>query len=158
VSQLGSIVQIATGSAHSCARIANGSVRCWGLNFSGQVGIGTTTNVLRPAVVPSFTLNIDPLVRLHWQGRVATVDIVAVCDEGERLQVDVTLTQDGVSGHGVATGACTGGLERYPVTVPARGPTGFLEGAAQVQAEAIIGERGTAETQAWTRAVNIATP
>ena len=31
-------VQIAVGSAHSCARLADGSVRCWGSNTYGQRG------------------------------------------------------------------------------------------------------------------------
>jgi alpha-tubulin suppressor-like RCC1 family protein len=34
--------QIATGAAHSCARLGNGTVMCWGLNASGQLGNGST--------------------------------------------------------------------------------------------------------------------
>jgi hypothetical protein len=102
-------------------------VRCWGENFFGQIGVGTTTDMLRPAVVPSFTLNIDPLVSVKGRGRVATVDILAICD-GQHLHADVILMQGSVTGHGVAVGQCTGALERYPVTVAAHGPLGFSKG------------------------------
>ena len=53
---LGNIVQIATGRRHTCAIIANGSVRCWGETVFGQIGIGITSDQLRPVPVPSFTL------------------------------------------------------------------------------------------------------
>jgi alpha-tubulin suppressor-like RCC1 family protein len=42
------IVQaLAAGDAHSCAALADGRIRCWGSNASGQLGDGTTTT---PAV------------------------------------------------------------------------------------------------------------
>jgi alpha-tubulin suppressor-like RCC1 family protein len=34
-------VAVATGFAHSCALLADGRVRCWGLNQNGQLGTGT---------------------------------------------------------------------------------------------------------------------
>ena len=36
---------IATGANHSCAVLSNGAVRCWGLNSSGQLGLGNTNNI-----------------------------------------------------------------------------------------------------------------
>ncbi|MBT4761773.1 MAG: hypothetical protein HOO06_08770 [Bdellovibrionaceae bacterium] len=38
-------VQIATGRFHSCALLATGNARCWGLNNVGQLGLGHTTTV-----------------------------------------------------------------------------------------------------------------
>ena len=32
-----------SGDAHSCARLDNATVKCWGFNASGQLGLGTTT-------------------------------------------------------------------------------------------------------------------
>jgi alpha-tubulin suppressor-like RCC1 family protein len=40
---LANAVEIAAGWRHACARLADGTVWCWGENSSGQVGDGTTT-------------------------------------------------------------------------------------------------------------------
>jgi alpha-tubulin suppressor-like RCC1 family protein len=48
------LVRIATGRRHTCAILADGSVRCWGENAFGQIGSGTTFDQLRPVPVPSF--------------------------------------------------------------------------------------------------------
>ena len=36
---------IAVGYYHSCAALDNASVKCWGDNFHGQLGIGTTDDM-----------------------------------------------------------------------------------------------------------------
>ena len=42
---------IAAGGSHTCARLSSGTVQCWGLNSSGQLGDGTTTESLTPVNV-----------------------------------------------------------------------------------------------------------
>jgi alpha-tubulin suppressor-like RCC1 family protein len=42
---------ITVGGAHTCARLTDGSLRCWGRNSSGQLGDGTLTRRLVPAKV-----------------------------------------------------------------------------------------------------------
>jgi serine/threonine-protein kinase len=46
------IVEVALGFNHSCARSADGTVRCWGRNDAGQLGDGSTTGSPIPVVVP----------------------------------------------------------------------------------------------------------
>ena len=38
-------IPINTGNGHSCAILDNGSVKCWGYNNYGQLGIDNTTNM-----------------------------------------------------------------------------------------------------------------
>ena len=154
------VVNVTTGRHHSCALTATGGVVCWGDNSFGQLGINSTIAFQKsPVSVPSFTLNIDPEVVLEHNDRLSTVTIVAACDEGQRLHVEVTLTQGTAVGVGVGSGACTGGLESYPVTLPAHGRERFVEGDAEVSAAALIVDRGSVvDTQAWTRQVQVVAP
>ena len=46
-----SAVQLAAGSGHTCALLADRTVRCWGFNNLGQLGDGTATNRLTPVTV-----------------------------------------------------------------------------------------------------------
>jgi cysteine-rich repeat protein len=41
----GSVEQVAAGGAHSCARLASGTLRCWGAANSGQLGYGNTNQI-----------------------------------------------------------------------------------------------------------------
>jgi alpha-tubulin suppressor-like RCC1 family protein len=47
--------QISAGTAHTCATISDGTIRCWGSNGSGRLGDGTTT--ARP--VPVTAVNVS---------------------------------------------------------------------------------------------------
>lgn len=42
-------ISIAAGASHTCAILNDGSVKCWGFNGSGQLGIGNTTDQTSPA-------------------------------------------------------------------------------------------------------------
>jgi alpha-tubulin suppressor-like RCC1 family protein len=46
------VVQVATGASHTCARLMDGTVRCWGSNAFGQVGDGTTDPINAPNLSP----------------------------------------------------------------------------------------------------------
>ena len=45
------VVQMAAGTDHTCARMTDGTARCWGRNNFGQLGDGTTTTRLLPVTV-----------------------------------------------------------------------------------------------------------
>jgi alpha-tubulin suppressor-like RCC1 family protein len=57
-----SVSAIAAGGAHSCALMSDASVKCWGDNFYGQLGNGTTTNTARPVTVSGLNGDITPPV------------------------------------------------------------------------------------------------
>jgi hypothetical protein len=45
------VTSVCTGSAHTCAVTSTGAVWCWGLNTSGQLGLGDTTSRSTPTQV-----------------------------------------------------------------------------------------------------------
>jgi len=49
--RLGDAVEVAAGDRHTCARLRDGRVSCWGNNDFGQAGDGTPGRVLTPVRV-----------------------------------------------------------------------------------------------------------
>jgi alpha-tubulin suppressor-like RCC1 family protein len=47
-------VQLAAGSFHTCALLSDGTVRCWGSNYFGQLGNNTTADAYKPQPVPDI--------------------------------------------------------------------------------------------------------
>src|SRR5438128_10932434 len=54
------VTQLSVRGNHSCARLSDGTARCWGRNANGQVGDGTTVQRLLPVVVKN-SANTGPL-------------------------------------------------------------------------------------------------
>lgn len=52
---LSGVAETCAGYDHSCARLTDGRVACWGANSSGQLGIGSTTSSSAPKVVSGVT-------------------------------------------------------------------------------------------------------
>ena len=59
VSGISNAKKVSCGRHHSCALLNDGTVFCWGLNSSGQLGDGTTTNRLTPVQVVNISNAID---------------------------------------------------------------------------------------------------
>ena len=60
VSGITNATSIALGSAHSCALLTDGTMRCWGSNYRGQLGDGTTTDSTTPVEVSGLPLYLSP--------------------------------------------------------------------------------------------------
>ena len=50
---------IAVGGYHTCAIVTGDGVKCWGWNFYGQLGIGSTTQQNSPVQVPGALAGRD---------------------------------------------------------------------------------------------------
>ena len=46
---------VSLGETHACARLTDGTLRCWGANNSGQLGDGKTAEHLTPTAVPGIS-------------------------------------------------------------------------------------------------------
>ncbi len=55
VPDLSGVVEVRAGTGYSCARMTDGSVRCWGDNKWGQLGDGSAVAKYTPTVVPGVT-------------------------------------------------------------------------------------------------------
>jgi alpha-tubulin suppressor-like RCC1 family protein len=151
------VVAVSAGFQHTCLLLSNGQPMCWGDNQVGAVGDGTATQRLTPVVVNSFTANVEPQVSLVSQRRVADVTALVDCAAGQKARILLTLEQGQTTGYGTAEMQCTGGLEKLPMTVEARGPNGFQPGAATAVVEAIISDKNSVvQDQHWTRNVVLA--
>ncbi len=71
-----SVIQIATGGAHTCALQQRGNVRCWGWNRDGQLGTGTRTE-LADHFIPAPIVGQSRVTSVALgDGHVCTVDSI----------------------------------------------------------------------------------
>ena len=64
-------IRVASGGSHSCAILNNGSVKCWGLNDRGQLGIKSTTNQNGSALAAVDLGAGRTAASLHWDRKAA---------------------------------------------------------------------------------------
>ncbi len=76
------VKDIVAGEGHTCALLTTGSVRCWGLNSSGQLGTGSTSNPIGDTEVPadSVPVNVGGPVRQLSAGNNHTCAVLAETD------------------------------------------------------------------------------
>ena len=68
---------LAAGTKHTCALTSDGEVYCWGLNSSGQLGDGTTSNENKPVKVENLDRKIVSITAgAEFTCAVDTADVV----------------------------------------------------------------------------------
>ena len=60
VLSLSNVEEISAGGSHTCARLSDGSAKCWGYNVNGRLGDGTTTTRYSPVDVLSLS-NVEQI-------------------------------------------------------------------------------------------------
>jgi alpha-tubulin suppressor-like RCC1 family protein len=80
----GGVTEVAAGHLHTCARLGDGTLWCWGYNGSGQVGDGTTDNRFIPVQIDTAGKSVTHVSTGDSHTCARTVDGTLLC-WGERL-------------------------------------------------------------------------
>jgi alpha-tubulin suppressor-like RCC1 family protein len=117
---------IAAGFSHSCALTTAGAVLCWGENFSGQVGDGTTTNRLAPVFVSGLSTGVAAVSAGEFHSCALTTTGTVRC---------WGYNSDGQLGDGTTTTRLTSVATLHPADIAATVATsGLAVGAHAIQA------------------------
>ena len=146
VSGLGSgVAAIAVGSVHACAVTNSGGAQCWGFNFKGQLGNGSTVDSNVPVAVPGLTGVVAMTAGNAHTCALATSGILRCWGEDANGQL----------GNGTTTGVSTPVLARAGQTLDFTAPQTLPLGG-NFTPSAIASGGGTIAYDVWPVAGNCA--
>jgi len=119
------VVEVATGGAHTCARKGDGTLWCWGLNSTGQVGDGTKMNRSSPVQVTALGADVRGVAAGITHTCARKGDGTLWCWGHRRLRSDGRHDSDG------AIVAHAGGGGRHRRDRPRNRPVLHLRGQAR---------------------------
>lgn len=73
------VVSMTAGASHSCARVATGGVKCWGLNSDGQLGDGSVSQRSMPVDVVSLPTSVASISAGHAHTCAVTLSNSLLC-------------------------------------------------------------------------------
>jgi len=73
------VVSIGGGETHSCAATSDGAALCWGENWDGQLGNGSTTSSLTPVPVSALQTGVTAIADGSYHACALTVDGAVLC-------------------------------------------------------------------------------
>ena len=107
VNGLGNVTAIAAGYNHSCALIDNSTVKCWGDNYSGQLGTSTSI-ITTPSPIEVLGLsNVQSIALGHYHSCALIYDGTVKCwgsnYSGQLSTSTITSTSSPISVSGIGT-------------------------------------------------------
>lgn len=109
------------GDAHSCALDSSGGVWCWGANWNGQLGDGTTTTRTSPVQVSGLSSGVKQIAMGAEHTCALTTDGGVKCwgknAEGELGDTTTTGRTTPVSVSGLSSGVASIGAGKYHTCV-----------------------------------------
>ncbi len=123
---------ISAGAYHNCGTLTNGAAWCWGANYLGQLGNGTTANASQPVAVS----NPGPWMAISAGG--VTVDLSHTC----ALRTTGRAWCWGAGGHGqLGNGGTANQLNPVPVATAAVFRTISAGGLHTCATRSVLGAR-----------------